>query len=85
MTIHAAERALERHGIVLTPEMLAAVLMDITDTVLGLRSAALMLRRYPPSALHHLMREVWMVHLGTCDAQVVWCPATATVVTVLGR
>lgn len=67
--------------------MLAAILMDITDTVLGLglRSAALMLRRYPPSALHHLMREVWIVHLGACEAQVVWCPATATVVTVLGR
>jgi hypothetical protein len=82
---HAVHRAAERHGVDISPAVLNAIILDITETVAGIRSAALMLSREQPPYRNATLgpRETWMVHLGPCDVRVVWCPATASVVTVL--
>jgi hypothetical protein len=83
ISTHAVQRALERYGVTMTDDLATTMILDITDTVLGLRSAALMVRRDPPCHLHWLSRETWLVHLAGHQARVVYCPETASVVTVL--
>lgn len=72
-----------RYGVVMTDALLATMILDITDTILGLRSAALMTTRCPPCDLHIHTREIWLVHIEGQQARVVWCPETASVITVL--
>ena len=74
---HAAMRAAERYGIIVTGGTIADVIVDITDTILGLRHAAILASR------QHDGRERWIVRLNGVAVPVIYCPLTAAIVTVL--
>lgn len=76
-TRHAAMRVRERHGAQPDAEMWRLALLDITDTVLGIRTGAMRLR------LKSDGREIWAVRLDGVCRSVVYDPATATIITVL--
>ena len=76
-TRHAAMRARERHGAQPDEAMWRLVLLDITDTVLGIRLAATRLRRQPSGS------EIWLVRVDGAARRVVYDPETAKIVTVL--
>jgi len=73
---HAAQRLLERHGVQPDDALWRGVLLDITDTVAGQRTAALLLRRE-----RHGM-EIWAVRIGGVARKIVYNPETAEIVTV---
>lgn len=77
VTRHAAHRAAERYGIDASAGDWRQLLIDITDAVLGVRAAAMLLRR------HHNGNERWLVRLGTASVIAVWQPFDAVVLTVL--
>ena len=76
-TYHAMQRAIERYKIVPHEIVWQQVLLDITDTVLGLREAAELKRRFPNG------REKWLVTIGGVAVPVIYAPFDACVVTVL--
>ena len=73
---HAAQRVRERHGVQPDEALWRGVLLDITDTVAGLRHAALLLRREGHGT------EIWAVRIDGVARKVVYNPATAEIVTV---
>ena len=74
---HAMQRAIERYHIVPHDAVWRGMLLDITDTVLGLREAAELKRRMPNG------REKWLLTIGGTVVPVIYSPATACVVTLL--
>ena len=76
-TGHAARRAAERYGIDASAWDWRQLLIDITDTLLGVRASAVLLRR------HTNGNERWLVRLGAVSVIAVWQPFDAAVLTVL--
>lgn len=74
-TRHAAERAAERYGVVPSVEEWGQAILDITDTVLGLRSGAILLAR--KGAM-----ERWLVRIGGAAMIAIYDPSQAAIITV---
>lgn len=74
---HADQRVFERYGIVTNGADWRQALLDITDTVLGLRIGAVRRSRQPDG------KERWTIVMQGKAVQVVYDPAAACIVTVL--
>lgn len=74
-TRHAAERAAERYGLVPSVAEWGQAILDITDTVLGLRSGAVLLARKG-------MMERWLVNIGGAAMIAIYDPSQAAIITV---
>ena len=75
-TTHAADRALERHGLTPMAAEWNNTALTIMDNVAGKRSPAMLLRKSGGV-------ERWLVRLADFPVVVVWCPLSAEIVTVL--
>lgn len=75
-TYHASQRAFERYHVFADRSVWRQVVVDITDTIMGIRSSAVLLRRWP-------VRELWLVHVGGVAIVLIWDRTLAMVVTVL--
>lgn len=76
-THHAAYRAAERYGIKASVLDWHGLLIDITDTVLGIRASAMLLRRERSGV------ERWLARLGPSAVIVIYDPNEAAVLTLL--
>ncbi len=75
---HAAEQALARYGVSLSPAAFGAMVADIVLTLAGDRSTAILLQR------QRFGRELWLVRLPDGrGVRVVYEPMHAMIVTVL--
>lgn len=77
LTHHVVNRARERLGVQITRADARRVILDITDTLLGTRSAALLLRQQGEH------REVWLVRLAGRPARIVYDRRVVKIITVL--
>lgn len=73
---HAAERAAERYGIVVSQAEWSRAILDIIDTVAGDAKAAVLVAHLPAG------KEKWAVRLGSTPVLAVYAPDQATIVTV---
>lgn len=75
--IHAEQRALERYGIAATQQDWDALVLAITDSVMGRSNSAWLLGRQNDGT------EKWLAPLAGVAVRVVYCPRQARVITVL--
>ena len=76
-TLHARDRAAERHGLELSYAEFDQVVIDITDSVLGVARRATLLAALPDGC------ERWLMRVRERAVRIVWNPELARIVTVL--